>query len=150
MSQISFEIGLVLSFNRHIWSKLLESYWIVSTKLIISCLDYIKKVNSYQKWIKIDQNWLKLIKFNWLFDINQLFQCFYRQFQAFNQLFRSFNQFISIFILKRDHKWSTLIKNISKLWSSIQSDHWNPNRTKIDDQIRPAWNPNCWRFDLEA
>ena len=32
--------------------------------------------------------------------------------------------------------------------SSTRNYLWNPNRTKIDNQIWPAGNPNRWRFNM--
>ena len=60
LSQILFEIGFESLFNQLFWSNVLESDWIIMTKLIISCPIYIEKVNLYQKSIKFDQKWSKM------------------------------------------------------------------------------------------
>ena len=50
---------------------------------------------------------------------------------------------------KTDQNWSIIIEIRSKLQSSIQSCHWNPNWTKINNQNWPALNTNSRQFDSE-
>ena len=101
-------------------------------------------IETFKVWlnlIKISQDRSKMIKnltdfdiFNWLWP-----------FWSFSWHFWSFNWFISIFKLKRHQKQLTLIKIRSKLYQNC--DHRfdlviEIQMTKIDDRIRPAWNPN--------
>ena len=129
-------------FNQLFWSKFFESYWIVATKLIITCPNLSEMFDLDLKKVNFNQKWSNLIKF-WLFRyFNQLFQYFNWIYQSLN---RSFNQKLVEF----NQNWMNLIKYLLILnrtsRSSTPNRHWSRIRIVIAIWIRIVdnliWNP---------
>ena len=93
---ICHRIGFLLNF----WSEFLESKSIVTTKLIKSCLDCIKKFNIYGDrliFYRICSKLTETVKINQLFQYKSTFLIFNQYFWSFIWPFWSSNWFISIF-----------------------------------------------------
>ena len=114
-----------------------QQYWLYLVRFILKS----------QFISKIYQIWSKMVKNDWIFD---WFWHFWLNSTIFDEIINIrmiiFNLLIEKWS-KKDQNQSTLIEIISKLRSSIWSHCLNPNQTEINDQNRPAWNPNCRLFN---
>ena len=128
--------------NSTFLSKFLESDQMVPTKLIKSAVNLNKKFKFDWKSLKRDQK-DRLFRLNLTFLIKIDFSDLLIDFKLifFNLLIEMWSILIE-FNRKRDGKWSTLIKNRSKLQSSTRSS--TRNRICIEIVIQ-IWNPNSNR-----
>ena len=144
-----FEIGFKSLCYRHFRSKIIALINQNHCDNMNEDTNMNKKVNLYQKSIKIDRTRSNLIEFSIqinVFEINWLFRSFNWYFWSFNWLFQSLNPLWSIIWSKLDWNRWTLIKIILKLRSSTWICRWNQNYIIIVIQI---WNPN-WKSEFES
>ena len=112
-------------FNPNFWSLIASS----------------RQIQLYIVWFisNIDWIWSKVVKNNWIF--NQLWH-FWLNSTFFDRIIDIDMIIFDLLIKKMNKNTSKLIdynQNLIKIWSksqsSIQSRSWNPNWTKIDNQI---------------